>query len=401
MKIKIQCMRSGTTVLAVAVSLAAAAASACGVAPGSGARTRTGLEAAGLGAGQVGTRAQVPWRSVGPGWALAEYSASTVPGVKRAAGRPTTLYLVDPGGGRYQLHRWPYRGAQQAQPQLIDWSGDKARALFIQPEQASSWKIVQITLATGAVSAVRLIPNEMVTGYTKPDGLNILATRGWRQNEIVRLDLSGHLQAVLARGQNLSAIQSPDGTTLAVSATGGLTLVSNSGGVIRRLAVPGDAGALGCVPERWWNASTILAGCVGKGGAAHRLWLIPSGGGAVTALTPQRDGHGADPYGDLGAWQLPGGLYLQALGACGTVFIARQAPDGSVRAINVPGTVGNNNRIVTAYGSRLLVQAQTGCPGSNSLLWFNPVTRATQMLLKAPKDVIGAFDEVPYGRLGG
>jgi hypothetical protein len=69
--------------------------------------------------------------------------------------------------------------------------------------------------------------------------------------------------------------------------------------------------------------------------------------------------------------------------------------------VNIPGTTGHNNRIVTAYQSRLLVQAQTECEGSNSLLWFDPASRAVQMVLRAPKDVIGAFDEVPYGRIGG
>lgn len=398
MKIKIQGGRSGTTVLAALVALAAAAASACGVAPGSGPRVRAGLNAAGLPAGQVGTRAQVPWRSVGPGWVLAEYSASTVPGARHAEGGPTTLYLIDPSGGRYALYRWPNLGAHQPLPQLLDWSGDKARALLIQPEQSSSWEFAQITLATGTVSAVKLPPNETLIGYTKPDGRNILATRGLQQDEVVRLNLAGQLQAVLTRGKNLSVVASPDGTMLATSATGGLTLVSNAGGVIRRLPVPGHAGALGCTAERWWNASTILAGCVTKGGVASRLWLIPADGGTVTALTPQRNGHGADPFGDIGAWRLPSGLYLQALGPCGTVFIARQAPGGSIRVINIPGAEGNNNKIITAHGPRLLVQAQTGCPGSNSLLWFNPRTSAVQMVLKAGSDVIGAFGEVPYAR---
>lgn len=400
MKIKIQCMRSGTTVLAAVVTLAAAAASACGAAPGSSSQARAGLDAAGLRAGEVGTRAQVPWRSVGPGWALAEYSASTVPGIGPARSGATTLYLVDPLGGRYTLYQWPRR-AFGMEPQLIDWSGDKTRALLVQLGAHSAWQLVQITLATGAVSTVPLRANETITGYTRPDGLNILATLGLQQTRIVRLNLRGQQQAVLARGQNLSAVQSPDGTTLAVSATGGLTLVSNAAGLIRRLPVPGDAGAQGCVPVRWWDSSTILARCMAKGDLAFRLWLIPAGGGAATALTAQRSGHGTDPYGDVGAWRLQSGLYLQALGACGTVFIARQAPDGSLTVVNIPGAKGNNNSIVTAYGPKLLVQAQTGCPGSNSLLWFNPGTRAVQMLLKAPEDVIGAFDEVPYGRLGG
>ena len=82
-----------------------------------------------LSADQARTAAAVPWSKVGPGWALATYSASRAgEGVKPKAG-PSTLYLVDPQGGRYQLFTWAAR-SPRASWYLLGWSGDASRALF-------------------------------------------------------------------------------------------------------------------------------------------------------------------------------------------------------------------------------------------------------------------------------
>ena len=54
------------------------------------------------------------------------------------------------------------------------------------------------------------------------------------------------------------------------------------------------------------------------------------------------------------------------------------------------------NHVLTASGSRLLVQAPTSCIGSNSLLWFNPGTHAEQWLIRAPSNVIGVENAIPF-----
>jgi TolB protein len=77
-----------------------------------------------VGAGQVGSRSQVPWAKVGPGWELVQYSSGTI-----AKHAPTTLYLVDPYGGRYALYTW--RGPGWA-PSLL-WSA----AGSLQPDRAA------------------------------------------------------------------------------------------------------------------------------------------------------------------------------------------------------------------------------------------------------------------------
>ena len=101
-----------------------------------------------------------------------------------------------------------------------------------------------------------------------------------------------------------------------------------------------------------------------------QVWLVPLSGRRPTALTPLRGVKTRD-LGDFDAWSLPSGLYLQSAGACGTLQIFRQARNGSVTLVTVPHTEGDNH-VLTALGSRLLIQAPTSCDGGVSLLWFDP-----------------------------
>jgi len=354
-----------------------------------------------LRAGQTGTRAEVPWSKVGLGWVLAETSGNTSGGVAPPRFGPSKLYLIDPAGGRYLMYQWRGQAARTA-PVLADWSADKSLALIESYPNNGKQLVSQLDLATGAISAGFLLPSA-TTGlsYARAVGRGMLAqvytgpnaVIGTGPTEIVRYDTRGHALAVLARsGGILSTAQAPGGALVAVSGVDGITLVrSSDGAILCRLRVRGVAAHGGCDPQRWWNAGTVLAICPDDG-----LWLVPTDGERPVQLSPPRNGHGVDPGGDTGAWALPSGLYLQAVGACGQVYIVRQLPSGAVRGVNIPATVGNNNRVLGALGPRLLVQAQTGCPGSDSLLWFNPANRAVQMLLKAPKDVSGVIGAIPY-----
>lgn len=336
----------------------------------------------------AGTRAQVPWSRVGPGWELVQYT--TRPAVIPVKPGPVTLYLVGPNGARYSLYRWR---ASATQPALIAWSGDKTRALLRFP----SGKMGQLTLATGRISTFTLAGHATPLGYTRPSGLNILGVQqAGNTQRLARFSLTGQLLKVLVGGSfyDSSGLYSADGTVLAVPSGKGLLLVSNRGGIIRSLPAGGAATA-GCRPARWWNTRTVLASCFTRTAAAPRLWLVPVSGARPVAITPQRGVRSPDA-GDLDGWRLPSGLYLQGAQACGTVQIFRQAANGSITVVPVPGATGNDNMVVTASGSRLLVQAQTSCEGSNSLLWFNPATRAEQWLLHTPPTEAGVQSVVAY-----
>lgn len=387
----------GTATAAACVIGATAAASAATARTqrsfGAAARSVTAAAAenlATLPAGQTGSRSQVPWPLVGPGWFLAEYTTGSH---KKA--RPVTLYLLDPAGGRYELYHW---AATTSPWQIADWSGDKSRVLLEQPGETST--VRQLALATGTITTVRLSSRpQYVLGYTRPDGTNLLVSK----NGIDRVSLSGTLQARLISGDGYSAaISAPNGTTEVVNGPAGLELVSNAGGIVRRLRVPGATARLGgCTPVRWWNSTTAVATCISNTDiGAPRVWLVPVSGAAPTALTPPRNGHDGD-YGDLDAWRFGKTLYVQALGGCGTRYIGRQAASGKVTPVNVKGSSGNN-AVVATSGSRMLVQEFAECTPGSSLVWLNPATRAVQDVLMAPATGggEGVVAVVPYNRNG-
>ena len=389
---KVSGRRGRNTALAAALAVSlTAGGGGVAVAAGAGGQAAGYGRSASLAAGQVGSRSAVPWRRVGAGWVLAEYW----PGQFAYQGTPVAaaaaLDLMDPAGGRYLLYQWP---VTKSPPYLVDWSGDKSRALV---RSTTGEGLEQVVLATGKVSRVRLPGTAQVIGYTRPAGQGLLA---WRQAgsraQLARYRLTGQVARVLATGaRDYTAVYSPAGATLAVAGAKGVQLVSNNGGVIRALPVPGT-GAAGCFPSRWWNSATILASCWARGTSRGRLWLVPASGARPAPLTPQRGRHSPDP-GDIGARRLPGGLYLQALDPSGSGRIFGQASSGTAWPVTVPGTAGNN-WILTARGPRLLLSAQTPCYDSGSLLWFNPTTRHEQMLIKTPRHLAGVLGAVPYGQ---
>lgn len=359
------------------------AASAGARPPATGTGARAGAAARPLDAGEVGTLAQVPWTEIGPGWALAEYTT----GSSQVAG-PVTLYLADPQRGLYKVYSWP---ATTEPWVLIAWSGDKTRALLEQVA-TSQPTLHQLTIATGQVTTFTL-PSTVtqVLGYTSPDGENILV----QQDGVVRYNLSGVLQTRLSNGpQDASAVSSPDGLTEVVSAGPGVDLVSNAGGVVRFLPVPGsDATLGGCTPERWWNAVDILVACTPSGAIGPQAWLVPVSGATPTALTPPRTG--SPDFGDMDAWQLPTGLYVEAETGCGPPFIAEQLAGGAVQA--VPG--GSASLVVATSGDLMLVQ-QSGCVPGSSLAWFNPATGAKLPVLTSLANSTGVVAAIPYNADG-
>lgn len=315
----------------------------------------------------------VPWPSVGTGWVLDTYSTGT-----RARPAPVTLYLVSPAGAKYRLFTWP--ASATAAPYLEAWAGDKISALF-QLTAASGLPggYGELNLVTGKMTRVAF-PSADISplGYTLPDGQQILGeTQSGVDLVIARYTRTGALAQTLVTEHEMSgAIYSPDGTWLAVPAPGGLRLLSNAGVVSSKLPVPGPSAPGYCTPLRWWNATTILANCGGG------LWLVPASGAAPSVLTPRDDpGRPVFDLGDIDAWRLPSGLFLQSLGPCGTLELNKQAGDGTLTRVNVPGMT-DSPIVVTASATQLLVE-QHSCDGSGGqLAWYNPATGAEQWLFR-------------------
>jgi len=357
-----------------------------------------------VGAGRTASRSAVPWSQVGPGWTLVTYTTATPFAAQPKAGA-TTLYLVDPAGGKYVMYRWPHVSADGG-VNLLAWSGDGSRAMLYvaKSPKSTAEQLDQLTLATGRLTRLPLPTSENPMSYTRPHGLAVLAYRFGTPLRLARYSLSGKLQKVLFTEKTTGkegggffnfgrSPYNPDGTAVAVTATpsgavtaGHTLLISNAGRLIRRYR-----SADSCLFVQWWTASQLLT----ENCAAKRLFLTPISGAKPTPLTPAK----ISPYRYVqGAWRLAGHVYVQLSGpACGSgsVAVMRGGRLASVRVPKVP----DGATIVTASKSKLLVVAQL-CMGSSGLLWFNPRNSAEVQVLGQNQGQ-GVIAWVPYYELNG
>lgn len=341
----------------------------------------------------------IPWSQVGPGWVLATWLPVTghSPG-NFTPGDPTPdevsvmLYLVDPQGGRYPITAFPPQ--KRGRPELIDWSGDKSRALF--STEVGSTTLTEVDLHTGTQRTIPFDQRYEQPRYTLPNGQALLTTAGAynQPKSLIRLDLDGHEQFTYPVAPDFGGgyLSTPDGTELVLGGeSGGLTLVGNDGTPGRTLPVPGQTT---CGPLRFWDAdATVLAKC---GGDASRLWLVPIDGSAPTALTAPNDGQTGPDYGDIGAWQLPAGTFVQDVGACGVIYLAKLNADGTTTEVKVPDVKGGTIDVVGVNGDSLRLQAKAACGGGISLVDYNPTTSTTTTLLGSPLNGGGVISAVAF-----
>jgi hypothetical protein len=346
-----------------------------------------------LPAGQQGTAAQVPWSQVGPGWTLSAWNPDKPSGKRSPLGgeeqdpTPTTLFLVDPAGGRYAMDTLPVPAPGSAQPDaLLGWSGDGQRALL---DNSMSSDVAVVDLSTGTSQEFSLGAGTRALGFTSPDGLAILANAGSNPSRprLERFSLTGQLEHVYPSTftgghyyNGSDAVESPSGTQLAVSTSGPVELMANDGQVIRSLPVSASAGS--CVPLRWWSQADLLATCMSASTGTPRLWLVPASGAAPSPLTSATPARG--DLGDLNAWSLPSGTYVQDAGACGYLYVAKLLPSTQTTPVTVPGVPSGYSSIVLgSYGSDLAIQANGACAGQSRVMWFNPGSGTVTPLLGA------------------
>lgn len=334
-----------------------------------------------LAAGQQGTHQQVPWAHVGPGWILAEWSPTLT-------GSATSLFLVDPAGGRYLIDTLPASPAASAPTDLVAWAGDGQRALFSSSNSSPTVEVLNLrTLATTTFGLTNASP----TGFTAPDGLAILINSSVNdagQTQLERVSLTGRLEQpypasfVPGGSYNESALYSPDGTELAVGTSAGVELMSNGGQGLRYLNV--SPSVQFCRPVRWWTPAELLTSCLPNGSGESQLWLVPTSGVAPRALTASPPA--SQDTGDLDAWQLSSGTYVQDAGACGYTYVARLQPGGLTTPVAIPGVPsGESTVILGAQGDRLAIRNVPGspqtCAHGPGLMWFAPDTNSVTPLL--------------------
>jgi hypothetical protein len=345
----------------------------------------------------------IPWPQVGPGWMLAMWSPVTGsrPGQTPPPGAPTfktassTLYLVDPAGGRYAITTFP--PSDGAPPAVVDWSGDGTHALLT--AHGGDTAII-VDLHTGTQTSLPVAKGYESPRFTRPEGKAVLLTKSAEATGpagLERVDLSGNPQLTYPTDQlgstfKGSFLSTPDGTRLVLGTSAGLVMMGNDGTVGSTVSMPG-----GCSPLRWWDGhqgTTALASC---GDYPHQqLWLVPVDGGTPTALTAPLSGKGPD-YGDMDAWQLPAGTFVQDAGACGVIYLAKLNADGTTTPVSVPNVDSRHSiEVVGVNGGDLDLRASAACGGGESLFDYNPTAGTSTVLLGPPVNGGGVIDAVAY-----
>jgi hypothetical protein len=381
-------------VVALSAVLAAGCAPSTGTPTALGPPGRTATEAQPAAHGVEAAIGAIPWSQVGPGWMLALWSPAIGhrPGDKPDPNEPdankvtTTLYLVDPAGGRYPITTF--------QPGftawLVDWSGDRSHALLRATKSGSLYDetAIAVDLRNGNQTTFPIADGGPI-GYARPDGMALLIGKGHYPDRpsLQRVDLSGKQELTYPVGPDYKggALPAADGTQLVLGSTKGLALMGNDGTPGKELPVPGNLTA--CSPVRWWTPTVVLAHCSDTDRFSHtgQLWQVPIDGTTPTALTAVNSGGGSDPgfNGDLGdtdAWQLPSGTFLQSIGGCGTVFLSRLTPDGHATRVKVPG-LSNSVVVNGVSGDKLVLVAKAGCGPGTSLLAYDPAANTFATLL--------------------
>ncbi|OBK46875.1 hypothetical protein A5655_08755 [Mycobacterium sp. 1081908.1] len=336
----------------------------------------------------------IPWSQVGPGWMLALWSLaiSHRPGEKRDPNEPdankvtTTLFLVDPAGGRYPITTFQPGSTAR----LLDWSGDRTHALMYRTKPGSLYdaSAVAVDLRNGNQTTFPIADGGPI-GFARPDGTAMLISRGHypAQPTLQRVDLSGKEELTYPVGPEYKggALPAPDGTRLVLGTVDGLALMGGDGTPGKQLPVPGKLTV--CSPVRWWTSTVVLANCTDTGRFSHtgQLWQVPVDGTTPTALTAVNSGAGRDPgfdgdLGDTDAWQLPSGTFMQSIGGCGTVFLSRLTPDGHATRVKVPG-LSDSVVVNGVSGDKLVLVAKAGCGPGTSLLTYDPAANTFTALL--------------------
>ena len=328
----------------------------------------------------------VPWSQVGPGWTLATWADSA---------ESATVVLTGPTGQRHPIARI----AEQSR--LTDWSGDGRRALFSHNDyDFDTTTLTEINLDTGTTTTLTLEGRQSAR-YTRPTGKALLVIDEDLRT-LRRVDLGGVEQLVYPtdrlgaagpyNGHHLPGI---DGTFLVLGAGNGLAVVGNNGRLRDHLALPGPH--TNCAPVRWWSSGTVLARCSDADSLGTQLWQVPLGGGAPTAMTAFSSGR-RDDYGDVAAWRLAGGSYVQSLGDCGAAQLNRLTADGEVERLQIPGVdAGRSVVVVGATAGKLLLRTTESCGPGIALLTYDPAVDRVQVLLGPPVTDGGVTAALAYG----
>ncbi|MCW2797288.1 hypothetical protein [Nocardioides sp.] len=297
------------------------------------------------------------------------------------------LLLIDSDGTRHVVLSRQVRHHDTIR--LEDWSADARTALLLHgsgPQQA-----LLVDVSTGRTHPVPL-GDELSEVLLAPDGRTLIGQgyhdQGPNGAPLWMIDRSGE-RTPLPFGADGRILAGHDDTIV----TGGPTYASHSvqvrsltdGSLVSKLRTP-----VHCEPVRWWSHNKVLVSCSTPRLFGH-LRLLDVNTGAQRWLTAAHPKRSRD-LGDLDARTVASGLYLQASGPCGVVFVAKARPHGRVTPLEIRDAVGNV-LLIDSTGKDLVIEHAMSCDGAApraALARYNPVTHRERTLALLRRDE--AFD---------
>ena len=342
--------------------------------------------------GEVGPRTDVPWRSVGRGWTIAEWGNSNSSAV--------TVYLVNPVGGRYAIAKLP-----SYLPPV--WSSDVRDVLLTENGGGIT---EHLDMVTGTLTSIPIRKNVFVAGVLPGHAFGVLAFMpgahgtpptfgilGPRGTIVTRFPTSapgaGSFSNDIQFGTDTDTISTATGE-MVLGGTTGIALVTATGHVTRVLAPP--AGSTTCQPYRLWSPTVLVASCSNH----HRItgaYLMPLDGSQ-----PNRLSLAAAPAGYFGvanAWAMTGHTLVTLGTGCGPPGVELVRTDGTHAQFGLPRAKGTYGVVVPeqAYDTTIIAMT-TGanqCVGDKgpSLVSIDIRTQKTTVLL-GPGLTGGTIEEV-------
>ena len=346
-----------------------------------------------LGRGRVGTRADIPWSDVGPGWTVAVLAPIGTPGLNTPALQ--TVFLVDPEGDRYKIvttSGYPLK--------LADISGDFRRALFTQFVEPDSEKVEQLDLSSGVLTTIVKGWAGSWVEYTKPLGKAVvIAGDDVNSETLKRLALTGSTQKIYDTGvfgNNVQAtlpLYEPDGVSFVLATSTGFAVMINDGTLVRRVPFPPQHTCSST--GRWWAPDVLLAYCrpvvqpTSNGSSAvptiATVWRVPIDGGTPSPFNVDVDELSAH-IGIGDAWQTDGGVFVEEVFGCGSgIALQRLDSDGSPHRViySMPGFGALPIHVVGGTRTDLYLRGNISCQSADgsAVVKFNARTGAMLMLI--------------------
>lgn len=326
--------------------------------------------------GEVGRRTDVPWGLVGRGWTVALWSDGTT--------EATTLFLVNPVGGRYLI-------ADVGTTQVVQWSPD-VRDVLLADYNTGTTKYLD--LVTGTIHAISARRNVHITGVVPAPNFGVIGYTQGLHGRILSFGLvgpDGTIATPFPKSVPGAGSLSPDsdppittsGGALVIGGSSGIALVTVTGRVTGVLAPP--AGSTTCQPASMWSPTVLMAKCRDDQDDTG-AYLIPLDGSTPTPLTLAAPPPGT--FGVVDAWAMTGHTLVTLGTGCGPPVVELVGSDGAHPHFSLPRAHGTAGTVVPvdAYGTTVIARTTgaRGCAGGMtgpSLMTYDIHTHETTVLL--------------------